>query len=227
MAQNDDDEADKSHDPTQHKLDEARKKGEIARSADLNTAAAYGGILVTALTAGAASVERVSGALMVLIDQSGELAPLFFDGPAATPALGLLSALALGLAAWFVIPASFALLSVLAQRSFVVAPEKLMPRLSRIDPVQNAKNKYGPSGLFEFAKSFAKLLLYSLLLGAFLGYRFSEMGGADGAADDRIHERRDGNRAGHRGGGLCLAVSRPLAAQPDVAPGSQGRAQAA
>ncbi|WP_397541801.1 EscU/YscU/HrcU family type III secretion system export apparatus switch protein [Roseovarius salis] len=177
MAQSDDD-ADKSHEPTRHKLEEARKKGEIARSADLNTAAAYGGILVTAVAFGAASTERVSAALMVLIDQSDGLAPLFFDGPAAAPAAGLLLALVLGLAVWFVVPAACALLSVLAQKSLILAPSKLQPRISRVDPVQNAKNKYGPTGLFEFAKSFAKLLFYSLLLGAFLVYRFSDMAGA-------------------------------------------------
>jgi len=177
MAEKGDD-TDKSHEPTRHKLEEARKKGEIARSADLNTAAAYGGFFVTAIAAGAASVERGGGALMVLMDQADGFARLLFEGPAATPVLGLLSSVALGLLAWFVIPAGFALVSILAQRSFVVAPDKLRPRASRLDPVQNARNKYGLSGLFEFAKSFAKLSLYSLLLGAFLTFRFSDMAGA-------------------------------------------------
>ena len=54
----------------------------------------------------------------------------------------------------------------------------MRPKLSRINPLQNAKNKYGLSGLFEFVKSFAKLLLYSLLLGAFLAFRLSDMAGA-------------------------------------------------
>lgn len=178
MAQQDDDESDKSQEPTRHKLEEARKKGEVPRSADLNTAASYCGILLAAVSAGAASTDRVSSALMVLIDQSHGLAPLLFEGPAAAPALGLLVVLALGLAAWFLIPAGAALLSVLAQRSFVVAPEKLKPRFDRVDPVKNAKNKFGLTGLFEFAKSFAKLLLYSLLLGGFLVLRFSEMAGS-------------------------------------------------
>ena len=38
------DSAEKSFEPTQKKLDDARKKGEFARSSDLNTAAAYVGL---------------------------------------------------------------------------------------------------------------------------------------------------------------------------------------
>lgn len=173
-----DDESDKSQEPTRHKLEEARKKGELARSADLNTAAAYGGFLLAALAAGGASVDRISEALMALIDRSGPLSAMIFEGRAAAPLSGLIAALAAGLAAWFLIPAALALLSIIGQRSFVVAPDKIRPRLSRINPVQNARNKYGLSGLFEFAKSFAKLLLYSLLLGGFLTVRLSDMAGA-------------------------------------------------
>lgn len=173
-----DDETDKSHEPTQHKLDEARKKGEVARSADLTTAAAYGGFLLAALTAGSESIQNVSTPLMVLLDQPDKLVNLFFEGGAASPVGGLIAAVALGLVAWFAIPAAMALLSVLAQRGFVVAPSKIAPKVSRINPVQNAKNKYGPSGLFEFAKSAVKLLVYSVCLGVFLSLRLSEMAGA-------------------------------------------------
>lgn len=172
------DDGEKSHEPTQHKLDGARKKGELARSADLTTAAAYLGILLTGLAAGAGSVTSVSTSLMVLIDQSDGLAPLLFGGQAAAPVGGLLAGIGLALMAWYLIPAVGALLGVLAQRAFVAAPAKLAFKMSRINPVSNAKNKYGPSGLFEFAKSFAKLVIYSVCLGIFLSARLPEMAGA-------------------------------------------------
>ena len=174
-----DNDADKPHEATEHKLKEARKKGELARSADLNTAAAYGGFLLAAITAGASSVDRIGGALMGLLERSGSLAPIVFgDGNAAAPLAGLIAVLVAGLAAWFAIPATMTLLSLVAQRSLVIAPDKIRPRLSRLNPVQNAKNKYGLSGLFEFSKSFAKLVLYSLLLSVFLAANFSEVAGA-------------------------------------------------
>ena len=173
-----DDEADKSHEPTRHKLEEARKKGDLARSADLHAAAAYGGFLLAALAAGEASIGRVSSALMVLLDQASPLSRAVFAGSAASALAGVATAVVLGLAAWFLIPGTAALVSVAAQRGLVVAPNKVRPRLSRIDPIQNAKQKFGPSGLFEFAKSFAKLALYSVLLGVFLTVRLSDMAGA-------------------------------------------------
>lgn len=172
------DEAEKSHEPTPHKLQEARKKGDIARSADVTTAAAYFGFLLAALVIGKASVENVSVSMMVLIDQATELASLFFDGQSTAVIGGLLGDIALGSVGWFLIPATTAILGVLALRGFVFAPSKLAPKLSRINPIENAKNKFGPSGLFEFAKSFAKLLFYSVLLGVFLTYRLSDMAGA-------------------------------------------------
>ncbi|NCQ24517.1 MAG: flagellar biosynthesis protein FlhB [Rhodobacteraceae bacterium CG17_big_fil_post_rev_8_21_14_2_50_63_15] len=178
MADTDDD-GEKSHEATQHKLDEARKKGELARSADLNTAGSYAGLLLAALATGAGSLDQIGSAMMELIDQPERLADLIFDDGASGPALGgFLAAMMLGLATWFLIPAVGALLSVIAQQSLVVAPEKLAPKFSRLSLVQNAKNKYGPSGLFEFAKSLVKLLLYGFLLGGFLNYRLSDMAGA-------------------------------------------------
>lgn len=178
MAEPDED-GEKSHEATQHKLDEARKKGEFARSADLNTAGSYAGVLLAVLAAGGPSIERISAALMALIAQPDRLADLVFDRGAAAPGLGgLIGALLLGLAAWFLFPAAGALLSVIAQQSLVFAPEKLEPKLSRINPLENARNKYGVSGLFEFAKSLVKLVLYGLLLGIFLSFRLSDMAGA-------------------------------------------------
>jgi flagellar biosynthetic protein FlhB len=50
----------------------------------------------------------------------------------------------------------------------VVSGDKLIPKLSRISPISNAKNKYGANGLFEFGKSTVKLIVYSVALTVFL-----------------------------------------------------------
>ncbi len=173
-----DPDTDKPHEPTQHKLDEARKKGELARSADLTSAAGYSGVLLAALVVGGPSVEHVANALMTLLAQPDRLRATFFDGPAQPVVGGLIWSVASGLLAWFLIPACLALLAVIGTRSFVPAPDKLKPKLQRINPLSNAKQKYGPSGLFEFAKSFAKLTCYSVLLAVFLVHRLPVMSGA-------------------------------------------------
>lgn len=163
-----DEDTEKSHEPTQRKLDEARKKGEIAKSADVSVAASYAGLLLTLSSFGAASAILLGQNLMVLLDQPDELAKLMFGGASAPVVGGLLAAVLAATAVWFAGPAVAVVLSLVAQRAFLFAPSKLELKLSRLNPIQNAKNKFGRSGLFEFFKSFAKLLIYSICLGFFL-----------------------------------------------------------
>ncbi|AWZ20187.1 flagellar biosynthetic protein FlhB [Roseovarius sp. TM1035] len=175
MAEQNDD-SDKTLEATQHKLDEARKKGEFARSADLNTVGTYAGLLLALSLASGTPVETVGANLMTLVEHSDQLAKLIFQGGLGASALGGIAAqIVFGLSLFLLLPMVMALAAVIAQRAFVVAPTKIEPRVSRINPVENAKNKFGATGLFEFAKSFGKLFLYSLLLGGFLTYRLPEM----------------------------------------------------
>jgi flagellar biosynthetic protein FlhB len=157
----------KPYDATPRKLEEARKKGQIPRSQDLNTSAAYLGLLLALVGLGGWSVERLGTALMVLVDQPDRLAPLVFGG-AAAPIGSLLATLALGLAPWLALPATLALLSVIAQRGLVFTGENLNPRLSRISPFATAKQKFGRKGLFEFAKSAVKLVVVSAVFAVYL-----------------------------------------------------------
>lgn len=164
---------DKPQDPTPKRLEDARKKGEFARSADLNTSAAYAGLALALAAFGAAAVNGMGGVLAGLIGQADQLAPLFLDSPAL--AGGLIGRVGQALAPLFVLPALAALLSVLGQRALVVTPDKLMPKLSRVSPLSTAKQKFGASGLFEFAKSALKLTVFSLLLAVFLARRLPQV----------------------------------------------------
>ncbi|MBK1634772.1 EscU/YscU/HrcU family type III secretion system export apparatus switch protein [Rhodovulum adriaticum] len=160
------DAADKPHEPTQKKLDDARRKGEIAKSADLNTAASYAGLLLAALALGGTGLAALGTLGAGLLGRAEALAPLMLSGPAL--AGGLMLQVALGAAPFLLLPGMAVLASVVAQRSLVVAPARLRPKLSRLNPVANAAQKFGRSGLFDFAKSTAKLTLYAGLLGVYL-----------------------------------------------------------
>ncbi len=170
------DDSDKTHEATQHKLEKAREKGEFARSADLNTAGSYAGFLLAAVAAGAGAVDEAGSLMMRLVGQPDRIAPLVFSGGPGMAALGgLLLGVGVALLVFFLLPGAVAFLSVVAQRSLVFATARLEPKLSRINPVENAKNKFGPSGLFEFAKSAVKLLAFCLLLGVYLGGQMPRM----------------------------------------------------
>lgn len=165
----------KVFDPTPQKLLEARKKGEIAKSTDLMTAAGYAGLLVAFLMAGSSGVQEAGTALMIILDQAGSLAPLYFDGSPQPAVAGLFIPLVSGLSSIFVFPAAAVILSIFAQKAWVFAPSKLEPKLSRISLISNAKNKFGRAGLFEWLKSLFKLLLYSVILAVFINNRMPDM----------------------------------------------------
>jgi flagellar biosynthetic protein FlhB len=112
---------------------------------------------------------------MVLIDQPETLAPLFLSDGGHTLGGDLIARVGLAMLPWFALPACFAVASAIAQQAFTVTPSKLQPKLNRISPVANLKNKLGRNGLFEFAKSFAKLLIVSGALGIFLASQIGNM----------------------------------------------------
>lgn len=173
MTAHQEDGADRQYEPSQRKLDEARRRGELPKSADLTTASAYLGLVAISAMAGGALLMDLATSLSVLLAEADGLSGNLFtsQGRGMTSAIG--RAILPPLLPWILGPAALALASVLAQRAMVFAPEKLVPRLSRVSPFSNARNKFGAQGLFEFAKSFMKLAVLSALLGTFLAARLS------------------------------------------------------
>ncbi len=168
-------EDDKQYEPTQKKLDDARRKGELPRSADLNTASSYAGFILITFAAGG-SILAVSGSqLMGFLASPDRMSDVFFRESARPLLSSVLLPVVRSLAPWFLVPGVLVLLSAVAQRSLVFTPEKIRPRISRISIIANAKNKFGRSGLFEFAKSSVKLVIYSLLVFGFLYWRLPEI----------------------------------------------------
>ncbi len=93
MSEEDDDSADKEHEASPQKLIEARKKGDIPRSADLLMAAGIAGFLLALVTMGGWAVEKSGDAGMVLLDQADRLARSMATG-ASGPLGGILIAFA-------------------------------------------------------------------------------------------------------------------------------------
>ncbi|SFK91116.1 EscU/YscU/HrcU family type III secretion system export apparatus switch protein [Shimia haliotis] len=170
-----DDDSDKIYEPTPKKLEDARKKGDIPKSQDLSVVASYAGLLIVMSAAGASTIGSAGEGLMVLLDQADSIAPLFFDGNPAAPFGGIMWQLGTSIAPWFLLPMAAVVLVLFVQRAFLFTPSKLKPKGSRLNPLETAKNKFGRTGLFEFGKSFAKLVIYSVCLGFFLKARLPEM----------------------------------------------------
>jgi flagellar biosynthesis protein FlhB len=162
-----DDSAEKEHEPSQKRLDDARARGEIARSADLATAFGYGGLLLVAATFGAQSLQTVGGVGAVLLDQADPFARTLMQGGAA-PFAGMMSAILWAVLPFLTVPGLVVLAYLLASKTLIFTPGNLAPKLSRISPMATAKQKFGRTGLFEFGKSAVKLVVISTLLSMFL-----------------------------------------------------------
>lgn len=167
--------ADKPYEASAKRLEDARKKGEVPRSVDLMTSASYAGLLLTVLVFGAASVQSLGTAMMVMLDQAETLSGLMLADGGTALAGGLLARIGLSLVPWFVIPPLLVITCIVAQRGFTVTGSKLAPKLNRISLLGNFKQKFGRAGLFEFAKSFTKLMVFSTVLAIFLWNGLSDM----------------------------------------------------
>ncbi len=82
MAEESED-SDKQYEPSQKKLDDARRKGEIARSTDLTTSGAYAGFLIVLLTFGPGHLEGLADAMMQLLSEAVALSDAAFSGSGA------------------------------------------------------------------------------------------------------------------------------------------------
>ncbi len=161
MSEDNDDE--KSHEPSQRRLDEARKKGQIPASADLYAAGSLAGLLVAALIFGPNAISQTGLAAQGLLDGADRLAPQIMAAPGARLA-GIGISLLWPLVPFFLMPLVFVVLVAILQQTTVLAPDRITPKLSKISPLSIAKQKFGKEGLFQFGKSAVKLAIISALL---------------------------------------------------------------
>lgn len=168
MANGEDDGQEKTLEPTDQRLEKARQDGDVPKSMDLAAAAGYMGLLVAlAVSSGSIALgfsEPLSGFLRspeTMIDR------LLGPGGPQLAALLLTDAF-IAVAPVFVVPMAAVIVVLLAQRAIVFAPSKLEPKLSRLDPISNAGQKFGPTGLVEFLKSVVKLIAIAVILGLVL-----------------------------------------------------------
>ncbi len=168
----------KSFDPTPQRLAEARKKGDIAKSNDVTVAATYLGLLAAALSVGGFALDRAASTLMIFVSQPDRLEGLVL-GPGGGRLLGgILGESLIALAPIFLVPIGAVLVSLFAQQAIVFAGDKLKPKYSRISILSNAKQKFGPTGLVEFAKTVVKLTAVGTTLFLYLSGDLNRMIGA-------------------------------------------------
>jgi flagellar biosynthetic protein FlhB len=153
---------DRTEEPTQRRLEEAMKRGDVARSAELTTFVALGA-LTLALAVGAQG-----GATSLAADLRAFLTNLHAVGVegASLAALGR-RALLVGLAA-MAVPVGLVVVAALAAAGAQHAPmfsfEPLAPKWSRLSPMSGLKRLLGREALVQFLKGLAKIAVVGTVL---------------------------------------------------------------
>ncbi|MFN0024038.1 MAG: flagellar biosynthesis protein FlhB [Parvularculaceae bacterium] len=178
----DTDNDDKSFEPTQSRIEKARREGDTPLSKEIASAAAYIGLYGAIVIGADFAAQGVAMALASLHDR-----PESFSPTGGTQALQAAVMAALAAAAVFIAAPAAAVATALAlQQNVVFAPQRLKMKWSRLSPIANAKHKYGPDGIAEFLRSFT---IVGLILAMFLFVyrdRFEALPGAALAAGEAV-----------------------------------------
>lgn len=148
------DDSSKTEDPTQKKLDEARKKGQVPQSKEVNS---WITLLAATLLIGTAT-----GGLFINFEQ---FLKVFLEQPHLMGSGGIGSVLSqtmiktLGfIAVPMIVLFVAALIGPFAQVGFMVAPEVLKMDFSKVSPMKGAKRLFSMKSIVEFIKSLLKIV---------------------------------------------------------------------
>lgn len=159
MAEQD---ADRSEQATQHKLDEARKKGSVAKSIDFTSMALLAGLAVVLFGNGWEALRHSLRTQQKVLARAGQH-DWSSDGVAAWIGELLLDTLSL-MGPLFLTLVVVAVLANLVQTGPVFTFHPLIPDLSRINPANGLKKLFSMRILFEALKSVIKLAVLGSVL---------------------------------------------------------------
>lgn len=148
----------RSEEATQYRLEQARKKGSVARGQDLTTFSVLAAGAVYLWANGAAFGERLSRMMQRAIAEAPNLSTentALSVWATATLGEGLRTALP-----FVLVLLAAALVSMLVQIGFLFAPQTLKPDFQRINPMNVIKRLFSVQTVFEAFRSCLKLVVY-------------------------------------------------------------------
>jgi type III secretion protein U len=154
--------SEKQHKPTQRRLEDARREGEVVRSADVVGALVFIGVLMLLWQGGPWLLERLRGLLVQNVAAAAR---------ARDPSAAVVQALVSAGGQWLLVSvAVFGLVAVLAalgafaQVGGMVAPKRLAPMLSRLNPGEGIQRMFSVRNLVGLAIMLLKVGCLALML---------------------------------------------------------------
>lgn len=155
-------EHEKTEEPSQKKLEDARKKGDVAKSQEVTSwfmMAAATLVLMVFMTDAAGSLGT---SLKTFLSEAHNLS---VDGPGLrhlASVLGVAVFAAIGLPLLIMMLAGIG--GNLVQHAPLLSAESMKPKLSKISPLAGAKRLFSARSLVNFAKGIAKLVIVSVVM---------------------------------------------------------------
>lgn len=165
MADNEQQFQERTERATPKRLEEARRKGQIPRSRELNMAA----VMITGSLVFLAIKSQLGGHLLQLLRRGLSPDPALLHDP-ATMSKALGEAGLTTLAAFAPLLAALAIAAILgavALGGLTLSADPLTPKLSKLSPLKGLKRMFGVKGLVEVGKALAKA---GLIGGVAIGY---------------------------------------------------------
>ena len=153
------DESEKTEDPSQRKLEEAHKRGDVAKSQELSSFFVMAGAALSLLVFAGPAAHNLSGVLGGVLQHAGTLAVDPHALVQLTYRLG--GEVALAVIVPFLLLIGFAVAGNLAQHMPVWSLDPITPKFSKVSPLAGFKRLFSKESLVNFAKGIAKIGLVS------------------------------------------------------------------
>jgi flagellar biosynthetic protein FlhB len=160
MAENQD-AASKTEEPTPRRLQQAREKGEVAKTPDLAPLAALAATAAVLALAGGWLARDMTYALLPFIQHPDDFQ--LAKGGGLDVAYDAIMAMALPLALILFTAALAGAAGNLIQHGFMWSPDRLAPKMEKVSPLAGFKRIFGIDGLVQFLKSLLKVTLTGLV----------------------------------------------------------------
>lgn len=155
-------EHEKTEEPSQKKLEDAHKKGDVAKSQEVNSWFIMVGATIVLMIFSKDMGSTLINSLKVIMSQAHDI-PM--TGKALVANFRTLVIIILGaLTIPFVIFAAAGLAGNLVQHRPLISLEPITPKLSKISPLAGFKRLFSKTSLANFSKSLAKLVLVSAVI---------------------------------------------------------------
>jgi len=148
----------KTEEATPRKLEDARKKGDVAKSMDVGSAASLLGASAVLLGAGGYFATSMAEDLLPFIASPHAMVGGLQAGAGVEIGAQALWAIAPFLGAVMLATIIGGAGGNLAQSGLLFTSDKLKPQLERVSPMAGFKRIFGPDGLVQFIKTFLKLI---------------------------------------------------------------------